>query len=159
MKTSIHVPLVMQGPGFRGGQRVSELVTHLDLLPTILESAQISNSFTLPGKPLQQLLEGTPTDWPQEVFIQISESEVGRALRTKKWKYSMAAPHANRLQDSQSKSYREEFLYDLEADPFERQNLVMDPKYRQIREQLAAAIKIKMRSIGEPIPEILPKKK
>ena len=71
----------------------------------------------------------------------------------------MAAPHANRLQDSQSESYREEFLYDLEADPFERQNLVMDPKYRQNQRQLAATIKIKMRSIGKPIPEILPKKK
>ena len=33
-----------------------------------------------------------PVEWPDDVFIQISEAQVGRALRTKRWKYGVDAP-------------------------------------------------------------------
>ena len=34
-ESSIHIPLIIRGPGFTGGKKVDKLVTLLDLPPTI----------------------------------------------------------------------------------------------------------------------------
>ena len=59
---------------------------------------------------------------------------------------------------SYSKKYREDFLYDLENDPYEKNNLVSDTNLEGIRNQLANILKKKMEEVGEEIPIILPKK-
>ncbi len=50
--------------------------------------------------------------------------------------------------------YVEDFLYDLEADPYERNNLVADPGFREIREELALTLKRRIVEAGETEPEI-----
>ncbi|MFW5981295.1 MAG: hypothetical protein ACOCRU_01835 [bacterium] len=45
------------------------------------------------GSPLQKLLDMDIEEWREEVFLQISESQVGRAIRTNRWKYSISASH------------------------------------------------------------------
>jgi hypothetical protein len=37
--------------------------------------------------------------WPDDVFFQISESQVGRGVRTHRWKYSVSAPDKNGNRD------------------------------------------------------------
>ena len=115
------------------------------------------------GKPLQKLLDSDSDiekEWSQEVFIQISESQVGRALRTKKWKYSVVAPKRKEPWDgylySKSDIYNEEFLYDLENDIYEKHNLVGDPTFEDVRKGLAGILKKKMKEAGEEIPKIFP---
>jgi arylsulfatase A-like enzyme len=108
------------------------------------------------GRPLQQVLDGAPKDWPQEVFLQISESQVGRAIRTERWKYSVYAPDKSGGKDPASDHYVEQFLYDLDADPHERNNLVADPAYAQVRGQLAETLKRRMAEANETIPTISP---
>jgi uncharacterized sulfatase len=110
------------------------------------------------GRPLQNLIKENPLDWRTEVFVQISESQVGRAIRTNKWKYSVRAPHKSGFLFSRSKSYREDFLYDLEHDPHEQYNLVKDPKYEEVRNELATKLKHHMEQAGEEIPDITPKR-
>jgi uncharacterized sulfatase len=107
------------------------------------------------GEPLQGLVDGTATDWKDEVFLQISESHCGRAIRTDKWKYSVRAPE-KRGSDPFSEVYVEDYLYDLEADPHERCNLVSDPEYKTIRAELAETLKKLMAQAGEQEPEIRP---
>ena len=121
------IPLVACGPGFRGGKVVEDLVSLIDVPPTMLAAGGIPTPTSMQGRPLQQLVDGTAKDWPEEVFIQISESQVGRAIRTKRWKYSVRAPGRQGNRDSGSDEYVEDFLYDLEKDPHERSNLVADP--------------------------------
>ena len=75
------VPMVLAGPGFAGGKVVEELVSLIDLPPTILTATEQAIPETMQGRPLQALADCTATDWPREVFIQISESQVGRAIR------------------------------------------------------------------------------
>ena len=58
---------------------------------------------------------------------------------------------------AQSDIYMEDFLYDLENDIYERNNLVSDPEYAQIRGELAEVLKRKMVEAGEKIPKIIPK--
>ena len=154
----IRIPLIIYGPGFKGGQVIEELVNLIDLPPTLLAAAGIKKPEVMSGHPLQQLVEGETKNWPEEVFIQISESQVGRAIRTKKWKYNVYAPDKDPLHDSYSDVYIEQFLYDLEADPYEKNNLVDDPAYVEIRNQLADTLKKYIAKIEKKEPIIVPNK-
>lgn len=152
-EASIRIPMLAYGPGFKGGKVVKELVSLIDVAPTILAVAGIEKPPQMRGRQLQDLVKGGKTDWPKEVFIQISESQTGRAIRTKKWKYSVSVPDAK---NPASDVYYEEFLYDLENDPYERKNLVRDPSFATIRRELADILKRRIREIEGKEPLILP---
>jgi arylsulfatase A-like enzyme len=166
-EASIRIPLVIKGPSFSEGKVIKELVSLIDLPPTLLEAARIQIPEFMKGNMLQTLVNSNDNnnnnnnqkDWPQEVFIQISESQIGRAIRTKKWKYSIAAPPHDLpwagMASSNSEVYKEEFLYDLENDLHEKHNLVEDPTFKDIRKQLAKTLIRKMNEAGEKIPDIL----
>lgn len=149
----IRIPLIMHGPGFRGGQTPRELVSLIDLPPTLMVAAGVTPPSSMRGRALQSVLSGRDKNWPDEVFLQISESQCGRALRTQKWKYSVCAPETSGHTPA-SDLYVEEFLYDLESDPHERNNLVADPAFLAIREALARTLKRRMVEAGEAQPEI-----
>lgn len=151
-----HIPMLAYGPGFMGGKTVSELVSLMDIPATLLASAGIKKPNDMQGNPLQQLVGEKPVEWPQEIFMQISESQVGRAVRTKKWKYSVFAPDKHGVKDASSPIYIEEYLYDLENDPFELNNLVLHPDYAETRLELAKIVKKNMRQAGEKEAEIKP---
>lgn len=156
------IPMIACGPGFRGGKVIDRLVSLIDVPPTFLACAGIPQPPAFRGRPLQGLVSGTAKDWPDEIFMQISESIVGRAIRTKKWKYSVWVPDEKefRLGGAQpgSDTYHEEYLYDLENDPHERNNLVRDPAHAATRAELAETLKRRMAQAGEDVPEILPAK-
>ena len=165
-ESSIRIPLVIKGADFNGGKVISELVSLIDLPPTLLKAAGIEIPKFMRGNALQKLLDNdsdNEKDWPQEIFIQISENQVGRAIRTKKWKYSVVAPKRNEDWDgylySKSAIYKEEFLYDLENDVYEKHNLVEDPNFEDVRKGLADILKRKMKEADEAIPQIFPAKK
>jgi arylsulfatase A-like enzyme len=155
--SSIHIPLIIKGSGFLGGNKISELVSLIDIPPTLLKCAGIEPPKHMRGRPLQDLVNGTAKNWPQEVFVQISETQVGRALRTKRWKYSVRAPKRDGWLYAKSNLYMEDFLYDLENDPYEKSNLVDNLAYEQVRAELAVILKRKMAEVGEDIPQIIPK--
>lgn len=152
----IHIPMIVRGPGFRCGVAREELVSLIDLPPTLLAAAGMEPPGSMRGHALQGLVSGTAPAWPDEVFLQISESQCGRAIRTRKWKYSVRAPGTDDDQPA-SEVYVEDFLYDLESDPHERNNLVADPAYAGVRSTLAATLKRRMREAGEAEPAIMPR--
>lgn len=153
----IRVPLIIHGPGFTSGKVISEMVSLIDLPRSVLEIGGAEKPTSMKGQAVQRLLKGDTEDWPEEVFVQISESQVGRAIRTKKWKYSVQAPNKDGNMDSASDVYVEDFLYDLENDPHERDNLVRHPKYVNVRCELAERLKKRMAEAGEKIPTIITK--
>ncbi|MCD6166699.1 sulfatase-like hydrolase/transferase [bacterium] len=153
----IRIPMIAYGPSFTGGKVISNLVSLIDLPPTILKAGGVEPPSYMRGKALQELLEGEVKDWPQEVFLQISESQCGRAIRTKKWKYSVRAPEKGGS-DPSSEIYVEDFLYDLEADPHERNNLVESEDHIEVRQRLSEILKYRMVQAGEKEPVIIPKK-
>jgi uncharacterized sulfatase len=153
----IRIPLVLWGPGFRAERAVPDLVSLIDVPPTILRAAGVELPEHMRGRPLQDLIDGSLQDWPQKVFVQISESHCGRAIRTKKWTYSVRAPEgaADRIHRA-SGVYVEDCLYDNESDPHQRTNLVADAAHADVRADLAATLKRRMVEAGEKAPEIRP---
>ncbi|MFP4176935.1 MAG: sulfatase-like hydrolase/transferase [Candidatus Brocadiia bacterium] len=149
-----HIPMVIRGPGFEGGQKRQEMVNLIDTPPTLLRSAGLDVPEYMAGRPLQDLTVNGVDNWRDEVFFQISESHCGRAIATKKWKYSVRAPDVGGGAPG-SDRYVEDFLYDLEEDPHERNNLVADPQYARVREDLRERLKMRMRDAGETTPEII----
>lgn len=150
----IHIPLIISGREFVGGKRIKELVSLIDLPKTLLDIAGIALPEELQGNSLLKLVTGASGVWPKEVFLQISESQVGRAIRTDKWKYSVSALDKDGILDMSSDHYTEEFLYDLENDPNELINLVSDPKYEPVRENLKKILIRRMLQAGERAPVI-----
>lgn len=133
---SIHVPFIAKGGVFDGGHVVEELTSLLDIAPTLLDAAGIEIPPYMHGVPMQRLLTSPGVPIHDEVFIQISESCVGRALRTPSWTYCVEAPEGTDPLLASSPVYEERYLYDLERDPYQRNNLVSDPGCQAIRDSL-----------------------
>ncbi|UUZ84133.1 hypothetical protein LJK88_10535 [Paenibacillus sp. P26] len=88
--------------------------------------------------------------------MQISESQVGRAVRTRRWKYSVSALGKHPVKDPGSEVYTEEFLYDLQADPWELNNLIDSNAHRPVKEVLRERLIRRMTEAGEAPPRIEP---
>ena len=146
------MPLVLRGPGFDTGRRNDALVTLLDVVPTLVVAAG-GDDPQLDGRPLQQ--HGNVRE---HVFVQISESQVGRAVRTVTHTYSVRAPgHDPRLgrQHSRSDVYGDDKLYDNVADPYQRHNLVKDPALADVRQDLADRLLEQIHQIEDHLPRLV----
>ncbi|WP_424929730.1 sulfatase-like hydrolase/transferase [Amaricoccus tamworthensis] len=148
-EASIRVPTFIRGPGFEPGSEPDRPVSLIDLPPTLLDAAGITPPDEMQGRSI--LSDGGP----QDIFIQISESHVGRALRTGRWKYEISGEGVDGWDDSGASTYREAFLYDLETDPHELNNLVGDPGLTDVRAGLRERLLERMVEAGEDRPEVL----
>lgn len=140
-ENSIKVPLVITGGAFKNGGKVSDLVSLIDLPATILDIAGVQIPEHFMGKSL------TDKKGHESVFMQISESQIGRAVRTDRWKYSISADNADK---PFADVYTEDFLYDLDKDPYERNNLISKPEYREIKNELREILVEYMKKANEP---------
>ncbi|UQZ86090.1 Arylsulfatase [Paenibacillus konkukensis] len=152
--SSIRIPAAAWGPGFQGGGRVRELVSLIDLPPTLLDAAGLEVPQAMQGRSVMPLVRRQETEWPSEMFVQISESQVGRAVRTERWKYSVSAPQRDAILDSCSDLYVEEFLYDLQADPWELHNLIASEAHREVKQVMRERLVRRMIEAGEAPPRI-----
>jgi len=168
----LRIPMVISGGAFKGGIRSDKIVSLINIPTTILELAGVEVPEEMHYPSLQDALENK--EWKDAVFFQISESFVGRGVRTKRWKYCVDAPHLQEVGEIShewslesfyemvSKSsinsdrYVERALHDLENDPYEKHNLVNDPAYAEVRSKLAKMMVDFMIEAGEEVPEIYP---
>ena len=132
----LHVPLVIAGGPYRGGRAVEELVSTASLPKTILALAGVDVGDAMIGENLLDVVEKKADNRPNEIFAQISESRVGRCIRTARYTYSVYAPGVNGGAAAASDRYADDFLYDMEQDPHQLNNLVADPAYAQVKAEL-----------------------
>lgn len=154
-ESSIRVPTLLAGPGFQGRGALPQLVSLVDLPPTLLDAAGLQIPATMQGRSILPLLRGQTTDWPDDVFVQISEAEVGRAVRTKRWKYSVRAEGVNGWSQPSSDTYHETALYDLKHDPHELRNLIHHQSHRYVRQVMRERLIRRMLQAGEAEPKIV----
>jgi len=158
-EASIRVPTAIQGPGFNGGGCIKELIGLIDLPPTLLDAAGLGVPEHMQGHSLIPLLGSESPAWQEDVLIQISEDHLGRALRTKRWKYGVIAPDRSGWNDPAADEYEEEFLYDLNSDPYELKNLIHSLAHAGICEDLKRRLGRRMVAAGEKAPKIKPARK
>jgi choline-sulfatase len=116
---AIHVPLIVKQEGNAGaGRRVSSVVQHIDLVPTILELVKTSIPGGLRGRSLKPLLDGTGQVPARPVY---SESLYAR--------YQFGWSELVSVTDERYRYVKAptEELYDLSRDPDERTNIARDP--------------------------------
>ncbi len=155
-ESSVRVATALQGPGFDGGGQIRQPVSLVDLPPTLLAAAGLPVPEHMQGRSVLPLTTGRADGWPEEVFIQISESQVGRAVRTLRWKYSVVAPGRHGGKHPNADRYVEEFLYDLEADPYELTNLIGLESHHEVAAVMRHRLIRCMVEAGEAAPTIEP---
>jgi choline-sulfatase len=128
---AIHVPLIIkQESNVGAGRRVSDLVQHVDMVPTILDLVKAPVPDTLRGRSLKPLLEGTGRLRERPVY-----SEALYAHKHFGWSELTSVIDGRH---KYIKAPREE-LYDLGRDRRERENLAgQNVETRQAAEALEA---------------------
>lgn len=151
-ESSTHTPLIIKGGGFDGGKRDDRLVSLIDMPPTMLSMAGIDIPDYYKGVDLTD----NSLERRKCVFMQISESQCGRAVRTDRFKYSVRDIKPSGYLHMNSRVYFEDYLYDLKKDLNEKVNLIKNPKYAHVRQELKYLLIEEMQKAGEEIPVIFP---
>ena len=121
------IPFIISGPGIPAGRVVHEIVSLLDLAPTLV-GLSLGEEFTCHGRSLLPLLQGSDEGWPSEAFAECHGQRFNytqRILWQGNDKYVF-------------NGFDEDELYDLAADPQEMHNLAGDPRYKVLLENMAA---------------------
>ena len=145
---------LIQGPGFKGGGQIKELTSLIDFPPTLLDAAGIEVPGEMQGRSVLPLVRREAGTWPEEAFVQISEAQVGRAVRTGRWKYAVDAPDKKGGSDPGSDVYEEQYLYDLEVDPYELNNLAGLESHQNVSQIMSERLVRRMVEAGESAPVI-----
>lgn len=154
-ESSTHTPLIIKGAGFEGGKHEKRLTSLIDIPPTLLSMAGIPIPQTYMGLDLTKMIDDD-SEMRKCVFIQISESQCGRAVRTDRFKYSVRSLAPTGYTHHSANTYFEDYLYDLKKDPNEKHNLIRNPQYRHIRHEMKYLLLEQMEKAGEERPMILP---
>ena len=125
---SMRVPLLVWAPGMVKPNSVMEqIIMNVDLAPTFLDLAGIAKPKQMQGFSFAEILEGKSVTWQRDkVFYEyyweaaFPQTPTTFAVRTERYKYI----YYNGIWDINE-------LYDLQADPYEMNNLIRDPAYQQ----------------------------
>ncbi len=156
-ESSVRVPFALWGAGWTGGGEHRCPASLVDLAPTLLDTAGLPIPDAMQGRSLLPVTRGDSSHLPEESFIQFGDGWLppGRALRTSRWKYAVVAD-AETAGQAQARLYREVFLYDLRADPYEFNNLIHSAPHAPVREDFRRRLLGRMKALGELPTEIVP---
>ena len=169
--SGLHVPLIIRAPGqIDAGSRSDELVSLLDLAPTVLALADMDRPAHFHGRVLCGPQREAP---PQHVFASRDRYDESydkiRSVRDDRYRYLRNAypnlereifiPYRNRhpaMQELWSRAAagslegaqtwfapgprRAEELYDTQSDPWEIENRIDDPSLREVRDRMRSAL-------------------
>lgn len=127
-ETTVRVPLIVRFPqGRHAGVRVATPVSHVDVVPTVLDVLG-SSAGAVDGASLLPLVRGEPFEGAP-AFSQAPLAATAREASAARWK-NEAKAHSVRL--GRWKLVRTPYLgmeelYDLDRDPGERRDLLRDP--------------------------------
>ncbi len=154
--SSIRVPFIAQGPGLNHSLSLPEIVGNIDMTPTLLDAAGVAVPQSMKGKSLLPLIHDPQAriDHKNQALIQISESMVGRAIRTGEWTYCVADPDADGHTVSSSMHYQEYQMYNNYGDPAQLVNLAGRQQFKESAVQLREELLNMIVASGEAEPAI-----
>jgi N-sulfoglucosamine sulfohydrolase len=165
------VMLILRGPWpFGGGRVIDDLVSHIDVFPTVCDFLELERPGFLQGVSLLPMLRGEQLAARREIFAGSTwhaAYEPQRCIRTEHFKYvrrwgDRRVPVLPNVDDGPSKELllrhgfaeREiarEQLYDLTFDPNEAHNLVGDPDYAPELENLRKRLRAWQEETADPL--------
>ena len=136
---AIHLPLVMRYPAvIKPGTVVDEMVSMIDLAPTLLDLMDAPIPDPVSGRSAVSLLRGEKVpDWPDCVFL---SHRTTRGIRTHDWTYLI---HES----------GEPTLFDQRNDWLELHNHVNEPDNREVVNALHKRLVDWLEAAGEPFAE------
>ncbi len=173
--TGVHVPFIVRfGKNFqhldprKAGSRTDELISFVDLAPTVLSLAGVEVPDYMQGRAFLGKKKGEPRDYVYCFRGRMDERyDFSRAVRDKRFKYIRnynphriygqhlqylwkmpatvsweAAYKAGKCNEAQSHFWEEkpaEELYDTTKDPWEVNNLAGDAEYQEVLDRMRAA--------------------
>jgi len=120
------VPLILRGPGIPAGRQVEQVISLIDLAPTLVQLTT-GGEFPCHGRSLLPLLQSEQPEWQSEAFAEFHGQRffyTQRTLWRDNYKYIF-------------NGFDEDELYDLAADPYEMRNLIRDPAFQPVLESMA----------------------
>ena len=130
---SIHVPLIVRGPGFPPGVTAHQIVANIDIAPTLVAMSGVTAGRTMDGRSLLPIARSPAVaadravmveDWPTGTSPMLPHYE---GIRTPGWVY---------LEHDTG----ERELYDLNADPYQLTSLHAVPNAAEDMGRLAGAL-------------------
>lgn len=137
---SVRVPLIWNHPRrIAAGRTLDPMLSSYDFFPTLLDWAGVKPPAAAPervGRSYAGFLRGKPPGrWPDRIFFEYS---MVRGVRTANLKLVLRTPE-----------WPSE-LYDLEADPGEKRNLIDDPGHARQRVELTRQVEAFFAKSGAP---------
>ena len=132
-RASYNIPLIVSGGSVANGAVSDELVSQIDLFPTLavlVGTAEVHPSLPSSARDLGSALRGEDLKGADAVFF---EQEETRAIRTSEWLYAM------RFQGAESYPMHDE-IYNLVDDPLEKTNLIKRPELTGVIAELRSRI-------------------
>lgn len=166
------VAMMIQYPGNKTkGKALDNLVSQLDVYPTLCDLLGLKKPDYLRGHSLLNLLEGQRSTRPSEVFSELTYHaayEPMRAIRTERYKFIRSfsedkKPVPANCDTSVAKKFwyktagmlkdksPEIFLYDLYRDPLERNNVAGQDRYWKELRNLEERLRTHLLETGDPI--------
>lgn len=143
---SSKVPLILSWKGHipSGKKDQQNLVSQIDILPTLCDYAGIENKPDFTGQSLRQIIENPASDWRDFLVVELADykpdpTRKGRMVRTAGYKYNVY-----------SKGEDNEQFFDLMKDPGESANLVQNPAYADEIKQHRNFLQTWMDKTGDP---------
>ena len=121
----VRVPLIMAGPGIAENARNSAYVYLCDIFPTLCELTGNEIPPSVDGRSFASLLDGKHGNVFREDLYLIFDKFV-RGFKDDRFKLIEYRNGDDKKRDSFT------FLYDLQNDPWETENLAADPKYADL---------------------------
>lgn len=113
------VPLILKAPAIDPGTTCEALTGNVNLMPTLLELADLPVPRSVQGRSLLPALRGD--DFGDEAVLTFSERGPAWRLRTREWAYVFREGEGI------------DQLYNLDDDPHELRNLASDPAWADVR--------------------------
>lgn len=141
-----NIPLIIKGG--EKGKVVTGLASHIDLAPTLLDYFGLPVSPQLEGKSMLNQIYDTSIELHDAVFTEFTRYQVAhdgfgglqlmRAVITKRYKLCINLCDIDEL-------------YDLEQDPHEMKNLILNPAYKEVRNELHDVLLQHMNDSRDPM--------
>ena len=145
---SSHIPLLMRLPDtLKRGEHITNLISSIDLMPTILSVCGLEVPDTCTGKDKSRaaLRRGNLPD--ESIYIEESIKSWWRAVVKDRYKYVIYS-------DESAAGPKPISLFDLEKDPYEMNNLLDKPEYGEVQRAMAAELEAWRKRTADPFPKL-----